>query len=158
MKHANSFAFALLLGACQEEEPTMTFGLALRALGTDRPAELAQPLCSPPGAYDGSTTGVSIDVTEIGELPQLMLEAEPDAEENVYRVRLYVLEREPGQIWWEPGEILAERSYDGDFGERGEQDSFVVDFDGEQYTVEVLGLPAATPCPEQLADSGDVVR
>lgn len=125
----------------------MTFGLALRALGTDRPAELAQRVCSPPGAYDGSATGVSIDVTEIGELPQLMLEAEPDAEENVYRVRLYVLEREPGQIWWEPGEILAERSYDSEFGERGAEDSFGVDFDGEEYTVEVLGLPAATPCP-----------
>jgi hypothetical protein len=146
MKDAIFFAFALFLGACQEDA-TMTFGLSMRALGSDRPAELAQDMCSPPGVHDGSTTGASIDVTEIGELPQLFLEADPDAEANIYRVRVYVAEREDGELWWEPGEILAEHRYDSEFGESGGQDSFVVDFDGEQYTIEVLGLPAAATCP-----------
>jgi len=46
-----------------------------------------------------------------------------------------------------PSEVLAERVYDSKFGEGGQQDSFVVDFEGEPYTIEVLGIPAFASCP-----------
>jgi hypothetical protein len=149
METANLFAFALLLAACHEE-PTMTFGLKLRVLDSDRPPEQEQTMCRPPGEYGGSTVGVSIDKWDIGEpAPHLFLESDPDAEENIYRVRVYtaVDHEEGGGVWWEPSEILAERSYDSGFGEGGEQDSFVVNFEEQPYTVEVQGLPSLATCP-----------
>jgi hypothetical protein len=95
-----------------------------------------------------SATVSSIDRWDIDEPPpHLFMEAEPDAEANVFRARVYVAsERDPDGIWWLPGEILAERVYDGAFGESGARDAFVVDFEGEPYTVEVLGVPASTTC------------
>ena len=152
MKSLISFAFALLLAACHDE-PVMTFGLGVRVDDGNEPAE--PPLdeetidwCIPPGAASGEGSGSSIDNWEIGEPPpHLFMDAEPHAEQNVYRVRVYVAsEYEKDGIWWQPSEILAERTYDGTFGESGGHDSFVVDFQGEPYTVQVLGLPATTTC------------
>lgn len=148
MKTATSFAFALLLGACHSE-PAMTFGLHVRATTGDDPAEQTSDWCFPAGAHTGETIGTSIDRWEIGEPPpHLFMDAEPDAWDEVYRVRVYVaLEREADGGWWQPSEILAERVYDAKFGEGGARDSFVVDFEGEPYTVEVQGLSATDTCP-----------
>jgi hypothetical protein len=147
MEKATCFAFALLLAACHDE-PTMTFGLDVRVHDGAQPAETTSEWCIAPGSASGETSGTSIDKWEIDEPPpHLFMDAEPDAEENVFRVRVYVAsEREKGGIWWQPSEILAERVYDGQFAESGEHDSFVVDFEGEPYTVEVMGLPAAASC------------
>ena len=151
MKKASLLPLVLLLGACHEE-PAMTFGLNFRVGDSTRPVEQAS--CIPPGANSGETTGSSIDNWEIGEPPpHLFMDAEPDAEDDVYRVRVYVAyEIEKGGIWWEPSEILAERVYDVTFGESGGQDSFVVDFEGEPYTVEVVGIPAHASCPSYDSD------
>src|SRR5262245_14640658 len=129
MKTASSFAFALLLAACHDE-PLMTFGLDFRVHDGSQPSEQVSAWCVDPGASSGATTGSSV-VWEIDEPPpHLFMDAEPDAEENVYRVRVYVaLERDEDGMWWEPSEILAERVYDAEFGEGGAGDSFVVDFE-----------------------------
>ena len=125
---------------------------------SDRPPEFAQGMCRDPGEFS-SSVGVSIDAPADGELNQLFLESDADAEDNVYHLRVYVAaERDPGQVWWEPGEILAERTYDHQFGELEEQDSFVVDYDGVRYTVDVVGLPAASTCAARAADSVDAVQ
>ena len=152
MKKAICFAFALLLAACHDE-PEMTFGLGFRVRDANQPAEPALDeeaidWCISPGASSGETAGSSIDNWEIDEPPpHLFMDAEPDAEANVYRVRVYVAsERDRDGIWWVPSEVLAERVYDGAFGENGGRDSFVVDFEGEPYTVEALGLPATATC------------
>jgi hypothetical protein len=148
MKEAIFFAFALLLPACHDE-PTMSFGLLLRSRESSLPPEQGLDSCRPPGEYGGSRFGVSIDNWEINEPPpHLFLETNPDAEENVYRVRVYsALEYEKDGIWWKPSELLAERTYDSAFGEGGRQDSFMVDFGEEQYTVEARGLPPDATCP-----------
>lgn len=147
MKKAILVASVLLLAACHEE-PTMAFGLEYRVLGSELPAEPVHSGCTPPGAY-GGLSGSSIDSWEIGEPPpHLFLEAEPDAEDDVYRIRVFIaLEREEDGIWWEPSEMLAERTYDSTFGELGERDSFVVNFEEQTYTVEVQGLPPGATCP-----------
>jgi hypothetical protein len=147
MKTATFFAFTLLLAACHDE-PTMTFGLDVRVDDGSQPAEQTSDWCIPPGAASGETSGSSIDRWEIDEPPpHMFMDAEPDADENVYRVRVYVAsERDEDGIWWEPSEILAERVYDAEFGESGARDAFVVDFEGEPYTVEVRGVPATTTC------------
>jgi hypothetical protein len=138
----------VLFSACHVE-PLMTFGLEFRARGGDTPPGQAQVMCRPPGESDGNSTAGSIDHWEIDEPPpHLFLEATPDAEENLYRVSVYsASERDAHGIWWKASQILAERTYDGEFGERGQTDSFVVDFEGEQYTVDVLGLPPSASCP-----------
>jgi hypothetical protein len=143
----SALALALLLAACNDEG-TVTFGLDFRVIGSDSEAQSAQ-VCTPPGAYHGSLSASSIDDWEIDEPPpHLFLELYPDGEENVYRVQVYsASEREKDGIWWEPSEILVERTYDAAFGENGRTDSFVVDFEGQQYTVEVLGLAPGTDCP-----------
>jgi hypothetical protein len=146
VKKAIVLSFALLLTACQEEEQTpMTFGLDLRVLHDNLPPDQVGSLCAPPGAYDGETTGVG----KWGDRqapPYLFLDADPDTEENVYRVRVFIAsEHDEDGIWWKPSEVLAERSYDSTFGESGGEDSFVVDFEGKPYTIEVLGLPASCP-------------
>jgi hypothetical protein len=148
MKAVIFFASALLLAACHES-PTMTFGLSVRVRGENEPPDPTQLSCRPPGASDGSTTGSSVDEWEIGEgPPHLFLELEPDAEEDVYRVQMYLAsEVEDNGIVWKPGEVLAERTYDSEFGETGAQDSFVVDFEGEPQIVEVQGLPPGASCP-----------
>ncbi len=148
MKTATFFAFALLVAACHDE-PAMTFGLDFRVRDGGEPSEQTSAWCIYPGATGGETTGSSIDRWEIDEPPpHLFMDAEPDAEENVYRVRVFVAsERERDGIWWEPSEILAERVYDAEFGESGARDSFVVDFEGEPYTVEALGIPTTAACP-----------
>ena len=145
MKKATLLPFALLVGACHEE-PAMTFGLNFSVGFGSQPAE--QSSCIPPGSHSGETTGNSIDNWEIGEPPpHLFMDAEPDAEQNVFRVRVYVAsEREKDGIWWTPSEVLAERVYDGSFGESGARDSFVVNFEEEAVTIEVLGLPATATC------------
>jgi len=150
MKLATLPAFALVLAACHEE-PTMTFGIDVHALRSGTPPEEIQVMCRPPGEYGGGTIGYSINARGIAgpQPPPLMLETDPNAEENVYYVRVYTaLEHDENGVWWGRDEVLAERSYDSSFGESREQDSFVVDFDGQQYTVEVSGLPPAATCPE----------
>jgi hypothetical protein len=146
MKQAKFLAFALLLTACHEE-PEMTFGLNFRVVESNMPSEQLSSSCHPPGANSGETSSFGSWTT--GEPPpHLFVEADPDAEENVYRVRVFVAsERDEDGIWWKPSEVLAERTYDSTFGESGAQDNIVVDFEGEPYTVEVLGLPPAAPCP-----------
>lgn len=148
MKRAICCAFALLLPACHDE-PTMTFGLDLLYRESSEPPEEALPHCRPPGEYGDTPSGVSIDHWEIGEAPpHLFLESTPDAEENVYRVRVYSSsEREKDGVWWAPDEVLAERTYDRAFGESGGRDTFTVDFGAEQYTVEARGLPPDATCP-----------
>jgi len=143
----SALAFALLLAACNEEG-SVTFGLDFRVIGSELGAQSAQ-VCTPPGAYHGSVSASSIDDWEIDEPPpHLFLEAYPDGEENVYRIQVYsASEREEDGIWWVPSEILAERTYDAAFGENGGRDSFVVDFEDQQYTVEVLGLAPGAACP-----------
>jgi len=145
MKTPTSFAFALLLTACHDE-PLMTFGLDLRVLDGSQPAEQTSASCVDPGASSGATTGSSI-VWGLDEAPpHLFMDAEPDAEDNVYRVRVYVSsERDEERLWWKPSEILAERVYDAEFGEGGARDAFGVDFEGQPYTVEVLGVPVTCP-------------
>ena len=158
MKEAICLSLALLVPACGGDEPTMSFGLDIHALASDRPPEFAQGMCREPGEYS-SSVAVSLDAPAAGEYNQLFLESDADAEDNVYHLRVYIAEeREPGQVWWEPGEILAERTYDHEFGERSEQDSFVVDYEGDQYTVNVVGLPAAGTCATRAADSVDAVQ
>lgn len=149
MKKASLLTFALLLAACHEEEPTMTFGLDVHYRESARAAEQALSWCRPPGDYHRSTSSTSIDNWDIGEPPpHLFLETDPDAEENVYRVRVYVVSEVDAQgFLTKPSAVLAERGYDSKFGESGEQDSFEVDFDGEPYTVEVQGLPPGSTCP-----------
>ena len=149
MKKAILLSFALLLTACLEEEPaTMTFGLELSVLHDNLPRDQVGSMCVPPGAHSGEGTGFGAWGNEEAP-PHLFVDAEPDAEDNVYRVQVYVAsERDADGIWWTPSEVLAERSYDGAFGESGGEDSFVVDFEGQPYTTLVLGLPASTtPCP-----------
>lgn len=147
-KHHLLAALALLLSAC-EEDPIVTFGLDFRVRDGELPSEQTAAFCLPPGASHGSTSASSIDAWEIDEPPpHLFLEADPDGEENVYRVRVYVAsERDDEGFWWEPSEVLAERVYDSAFGEGGSADSFVVVFEGQQYTVEARGLPPDAPCP-----------
>lgn len=139
---------ALLLSACPDDPP-VTFGLNFRFLESDIPAEeQANAWCLPPGQSHGSTSASSINIAIGDTPPHLFIEAAPDGKQDVYRVRLYTAaERDADDFWWVPSEVLAERSYDSEFGQRGEQDSIVVDFEGQQYTVEVLGLPAAATCP-----------
>jgi hypothetical protein len=148
MKKALLFALALLLPACEQESPSMTFGLDFRVRKNDLPFAQTSDWCLPPGAGDGNTSASSIDYWEIGgQPPHLFLETYPDAEQNVYRVQVYsALEREKDGIWWEPSEVLAERSYDSAFGEGGGVDSFVVEFQGEPYTIQAQGLPPSTTC------------
>jgi hypothetical protein len=143
----SALAFALLLAACHEEG-AVSFGLDFRVIGSAAEAQSAQ-LCTAPGAYHGSVVASSIDDWEIDEPPpHLFLEAYPDGEQNVYRIQVYsASEREADGIWWEPSEILAERTYDAAFGENGGRDSFVVDFEDQRYTVEVQGLPPDAACP-----------
>jgi hypothetical protein len=147
MKKAIFFAFALLLPACHEE-PTMSFGIHLKYRDSSSPSVPENDDCHPPGSY-GVGSGASIDNWEIGEPPpHLFLEVNPDAERDVYNVRVFSsLMRDEDAVWWTPDELFAERTYDRAFGDSGGQDSFVVDFDGEQYTVEVQGLPPAAACP-----------
>jgi hypothetical protein len=157
MTEAIFLSLALLVPACSDE-PTVSFGIDVHALASDRPPEFAQGMCRDPGEFS-SSVGVSIDAPADGELNQLFLESDADAEDNVYHLRVYVAaERDPGQVWWEPGEILAERTYEHQFGELQEQDSFVVDYDGVRYSVDVVGLPAASTCAARAADSVDAVQ
>jgi hypothetical protein len=144
MKASILVAFALL-AACHEE-PAMTFGLNFRLLDGSPLSEGVSSSCIPAGRHTGEPSGFG--AWDIGELPPyVIVEAEPDAEEDVYRVLVFVAsERDADGIWWTPSEVLAERSYDSTFGESGAQDSIVVDFKGEPYTIEVLGLPTAE-CP-----------
>lgn len=145
MKYATLFAFALLFTACHEE-PTMTFGLDFRLLRSDLPEEDAGGWCVPPGNYGGQISAVSLEFD--GPPPHLFIDADPDAEEDVYRVRVYVAsEREKGGVFWEPSEILAERTYDAKFGASSGADSLSVEFEGRGYTVEAQGLPADATCP-----------
>lgn len=145
MKPANLFAFALLLSACHEE-PAMTFGLNFRVIESTTPPEEMSSSCHPPGANSGETSSFGSWTT--GEPPpHLFVEAAPDAEENVYRVRIFVVSERDADGSWKPGEVLAERTYDSTFGESGAEDTILVDFEGEPYTVEVLGLPSAATCP-----------
>lgn len=148
MKRALPLALALLLSACPEDPP-VTFGLNFRFLERSVPAEEhGNAWCLPPGQYHGNISASSINVAIGDTPPHLFIEADPDGKQDVYRVRVYsAAERDADGIWWLPSEILAERSYDSEFGQRGERDSIVVDFEDEQYTVEVLGLPASTSCP-----------
>lgn len=143
----SALALALLLAACNEEG-SVTFGLDFRVIGSDMGAQSAQ-VCSPPGAFHGNLSASSIDDWAIDEPPpHMFLELYPDGEENVYRVQVYTAsEREEDGIWWVPSEILADRTYDAAFGQSGGTDSFVVDFEGQRYTVEVLGLPPGAACP-----------
>jgi hypothetical protein len=146
MKQAILVAFALL-AACHEEPAEMSFGLNIRLLESgDVPSEGASSSCIPPGGNTGEVG--SFGAWDIGEPPpHLFVEADPDAEEDVYRVRVFIAsERDADGIWWIPSEVLAERSYDSAFGESGALDSIVVDFKGEPYTIDVLGLPTAE-CP-----------
>ena len=149
MRKSILFAAALALCACEDEYLVPTFGLDLRARANDIDHEQGSELCIPPAPYGGYTRASSIDDWEVyEETPHLFLEAEPDGEENVYRVRVYTAsEREQDGVWWVPSEILAERVYDRRFGERGETDSFMVEFEGQQYTVEARGLPPDAACP-----------
>ena len=157
MKEAIFLSLALLVPGCSDET-TMTFGIDVRALASDRPPEFAQAMCREPGEYS-SAVGVSIDAPADGELNQLFLESDADPDANVYHLRVYIAkEREPGQVWWEPGEILAEHRYDSEFGESGAQDSFAVDYEGDRYTIDVVGLPAASTCATRAADSVDAVQ
>jgi hypothetical protein len=148
MKRAIFFAFSLLLPACHDE-PIIRFGLDLLYRRSSRPPEEAFEHCRPPGEYDGTRSGLSIDDWEIGEPPpHLFLESNPDAEKNVYRVRVYSSStREEDGVWWSPDEMLAERIYDSAFGEGAQQDTFVVDVEGEQSTFEARGLPPGATCP-----------
>lgn len=141
-------AFALLLPACEEGYPSVTFGLEFNVREVNAPLEETAAICVSPGAGDGSRTASSINHWEIGEPPpHLFLEADPDGYENVYRVRVYTAsERERDGIWWVPSEILAERVYDDEFGEGVGLDSFTVDFEGQQYIVEAQGLPPDGTC------------
>ena len=152
MKSAIYFATVLILAACHEE-PEMTFGLGIRVLDGSEGDDVTQlteqtiDWCIAPGAATGESSGSSIDWKIDEPPPHLFMDAEPDAEENVYRVRVYVTsERDEDGIWWVPSEVLAERVYDAEFGENGGRDSFVVDFEGQPYTVEALGLPATATC------------
>jgi hypothetical protein len=158
MKEAIFLSLALLVPACGGDEPTMSFGIDVHALGSDRPPEFTRAMCRESGEYS-SSVGVSIDFAAEGELNRVFLESDADPEDDVYHLRVYVAkERDPGQIWWEPGEVLAERTYDREFGERSEQDSFVVDFEGVEYAIDVSGLPAASTCATAAADSVDAVQ
>lgn len=146
MKNISACVVALLLAACHDE-PAMTFGLEFRFLDPDMPDGPATTSCVPPGSHGGETSGVGSWPTGAPP-PHLFLEAEPDAEENVFHVRVFVAsERDEDGIWWVPSEVLAERTYDGAFGEGGGEDSIVVDFEGRPQTIEVLGLPPEAPCP-----------
>jgi hypothetical protein len=138
--------FALLLAACNED-PTLTFGLEFRVADTDT-GTLSAQMCRPPGEHDGNVSGTSIDDWAIDEAPpHLFLDAEPDGEANAYHVQVYSASERDDGIWWLPSEILADRTYDAAFGEGGGEDSFVVDFEGQRYTVTVLGLPPDATCP-----------
>jgi hypothetical protein len=145
MKQAILIAFALL-AACHEEPAAMTFGLNIRLLESDVAPEGASSSCIPPGSNTGEVS--SFGAWDIGAPPpHLFVEADPDAEEEVYRVRVFIAsERDADGIWWKPSDVLAERRYDSTFGESSAQDSIVVDFAGEPYTIDVLGLPTAE-CP-----------
>ena len=81
-----------------------------------------------------------------GRAPAGLVEAAPDAEQDVYRVRVYTASERDG-LWWKPDQVLAERSYDHVFGQGGALDSIVVDFEGQQHTIEVSGLPTSAQCP-----------
>lgn len=142
------FAIALLLPACEGGDPSVTFGLEFRARYGDLPSQQTAELCEPPGRYHGNTSASSIDEWQIDEPPpHLFLETNPDGYDNVYRVRVYVAsERDADGIWWKPSEVLAERVYDRQFGEGGATDSFMVDFEGQQYTVETRGIPPDATC------------
>lgn len=148
MNRALPLALALLLSACPDE-PSLTFGLHFRFLEADLPAEeQANAWCLPPGQPHGDSTASSINIAIGDTPPHLFIEAAPDGYDDVYRVRVYSAEeRDSDGFWWVPSEVLAERTYDGTFGQRGEQDSIVVDFEGQQHIVEVLGLPAGSDCP-----------
>lgn len=149
MKLAPSLALALLLSACPQD-PYMTFGLNFRFLERSLPPEeQAGAFCLPPGVYHDSPSASSIGIGIGDAPPHLFIEAYPDAKADVFHIQVYTaLERDADGFWWQPSEILAERSYDTEFGQRGEQDAIVVDFEGEQYTVEVAGLPTGADCPE----------
>lgn len=149
MNRALPLALALLLSACPSDPP-VTFGLNFRFLESSLSAEeQANAWCLPPGQFHGNISASSINIAIGDTPPHLFIEADPDGEEDVYRVRVYTAsERDEDGIWWLPSEVLAERSYDSEFGRRGEQDSIVVDFEGQQHTIEVLGLPAAASCPD----------
>jgi hypothetical protein len=148
MKKAGLLSFALLLAACHEE-PTMTFGLEVRYRESSLAADQALSWCRPPGDYHGAFSSTSIDDWDIGEPPpHLFLETDPDAKENVYRVRVYVVSEPDAEgFFTKPSAVLIERDYDSKFGEGGLQDSFVVDFNGEPYTVDVQGIPPESTCP-----------
>jgi hypothetical protein len=123
MKKAILFAFALLLTACDEKP--MTFGLDVRHFEGDTPPEHAGRSCIQAGDLGGSSAA---SIAFEGPPPHLWWELEADAEEGVYRVRAYVVsEYEEGSSLAKSSEVLAERIYDSEFGERGAEDSFVVD-------------------------------
>lgn len=147
MRRSLPLALTLLLGACADE-PTMTFGLQLRAVHGDAPEQLVADWCLAPGLPHGGVSASSIDMKIDEPPPHLFIEADPDGEQDVFRVQVYsAWQRDDDNFWWLPDEVLAERSYDSAFGSSGGRDSFVVDFDGQQYTVEVLGLPGSASCP-----------
>ncbi|WP_437512770.1 hypothetical protein [Sorangium sp. So ce1099] len=149
MKKAILFAFAMLLTACDEEP--ITFGLDVRHLESDTPHEHAGGLCMQAGDLGGSS---AFSISSEWSPPHFWWEVEADAEEEVYRVRAYVVsEYEEGSRLAKSSEVLAERTYDSEFGERGAEDSFAVDFEGKQHTFEVLGLPATARCARSGAAS-----
>jgi len=144
MKIVPFLALVQLLSACSGEEPVMTFGLAVRLAASETPPP-TRLLCSPPGEY-ASSVGVSLSLD--GPPPHLFVESEAYPEDDVYRVRVYdAVEQEANRIVWIRNEVLFERTYDSAFGEGSLTDSFVVDFDGQQYTFEAQGLPASATCP-----------
>lgn len=149
MRNFILFAAALALCACEDEYLDPTFGLDLRVRANDLPYEQGTAFCIPPPPNGGFGRGSSIDDWSIHEEPpHLFIDVDPDGDADAFHVQVYIAsERETDGVWWVPSEILAERVYDRRFGERGQTDSFMVEFEGQQYTVSVLGLPPDATCP-----------
>lgn len=131
-----------LLTACGE---TMTFGLLVRYHHSDKPAYSGGGACHLPGEA-AFATAMTLEMD--APSGDLWVEEEAIPDDDVYVVRAYVAAEYQGhtQLAKSP-RMLAEKTYDHEFGEGGQQDSFEFEFEGTKWTVDVMGIPADGNCP-----------
>lgn len=141
----------LLLAACSD---TMTFGVLVRYHHSDEPAWKGGGACHLPGEQEFTS---SMTLEKGSPSGDLWVEEEASPGDDVYVIRAYVATEYQGEttIAKSP-RMLAERTYDHEFGEGAQHDAFEFEFEGIKWAVDVVGIPADGECssmtPEEIRE------
>lgn len=138
----------VILGGCSSSEPS-TFGVRVAYRGTSTNA-LSGTMCL---LADNVSGGEAVELRrpQGTDTPSLWLEVHDDGGDAPYELEAYeVTAFKPGTHVPTSKRTLVRRSYDRAFGTGAKQDSITFTYEGEDLTVDVLGVPKDRSCGEQM--------